>query len=63
MAMKIWQDKFFKEPTQSLTQTCLNLIHDERTGKYVDSMLIRQVVQSYGIKKNIFSIIFSYKNF
>jgi hypothetical protein len=61
MAMKIWQDIFFKEPTQSLTQTCLNLIHDERTGKYVDSMLIRQVVQSYGIKKTYFLLFFLIK--
>jgi cullin 1 len=46
-AMYIWQDIFFKEPTQSLTQTCLNLINQERNGAKVTSMLIRQVVQSY----------------
>jgi cullin 1 len=48
MAMRIWQDVFFKEANQSLTQTCLKLIRDEREGKHVDSLLIRQVVRSYG---------------
>jgi len=55
--MYIWQDIFFKEPTQSLTQTCLNLINEERNGKLIDSKLIRQVVQSYGIKNKSFIII------
>jgi hypothetical protein len=56
--MYIWQDIFFKEPTQSLTQTCLNLINEERNGKLIDSMLIRQVVQSYGIKTNLLLLLF-----
>jgi len=48
MAMRIWQDVFFKEANQSLIQTCLKLIRDERDGQKVDSLLIGQVVQSYG---------------
>jgi len=56
--MYIWQDIFFKEPTQSLTQTCLNLIKDERNGRHIDSMLIGKVVQSYGNKKKVLIIIF-----
>jgi cullin 1 len=47
MAMEIWQDVFFKESNQSLIQTCLRLINEERNGRSVDSSLIRQVVQSY----------------
>jgi cullin 1 len=47
MSMRIWQDLFFKETNRSLTQTCLDLIKDERDGKLIDSRLIRQVVQSY----------------
>ncbi|UJR37529.1 hypothetical protein I4U23_030231 [Adineta vaga] len=46
-AMYIWRDVFFKEKNQSLAQTCLKLIRDEREGKYVDPLLIRQVIQSY----------------
>ena len=49
MAMKIWQNTFFKQTNHSLIQTCFNLIRDERNGKKIDSSLIRQVVQSYGI--------------
>jgi hypothetical protein len=59
--MKIWQDIFFKEPTQSLTQTCLHLINEERNGRRIDSILIRQVVQSYG-RKNLHYYFFLTKN-
>ena len=48
MAMQIWQDIFFKESTQGLTETCLHLIDEERKGRRIDLLLIRQVVQSYG---------------
>jgi len=48
MAMQIWQDVFFKEANQSLTQTCLKLIRDKRDGEQVDLLLICPVVQSYG---------------
>ena len=51
MAMQIWQDIFFKESTHSLAQTCLNLINDQRKRTRIDSLLIRQVIQSYGMKK------------
>ena len=47
MSMQIWQDLFLKESTRSLAQTCLNLIKSERDGQYIDSILIRQVIQSY----------------
>jgi hypothetical protein len=57
MAMRIWQDVFFKDANQSLTQMCLNLIHDVRNGKNVDLLLIRQVVQSYGTYIYIFVIL------
>ena len=46
--MHLWQTLFFKD-NYSLSQTCLNLIKDERDGKQINSYLIRQVVQSYGI--------------
>jgi len=48
MAMRIWQDVFFKDANQSLTRTCLDLIREKRNGKHVDLLVIRQVVQSYG---------------
>jgi hypothetical protein len=51
MAMEIWQDIFFKESNQSLIQTCLHLINEERNGRRLGSLLIRQVVQSYGIER------------
>ncbi|CAF0864931.1 unnamed protein product [Rotaria sordida] len=47
MALKIWQDMFFKQANHSLTRTCLTLIKDERDGKQIDSSLIREAVQSY----------------
>jgi len=49
MAMRIWQNVFFKDANQSLTRTCLDLIKEKRNGKEeVDLLLIGQVVQSYG---------------
>jgi hypothetical protein len=58
MAMEIWQDVFFKESNQSLIQTCLGLINEERNGRSVDSSLIRQVVQSYGMKNEFLMFCF-----
>jgi hypothetical protein len=52
--MQIWQDIFFKESNQSLSQTCLKLINEERHGRHINSLLIRQVVESYGIDKDFF---------
>jgi hypothetical protein len=46
--MHLWQEVFFKESNQSLAQTCLNLIKNERDGQYIETLLIRQVIQSYG---------------
>ncbi|CAF2046221.1 unnamed protein product [Rotaria magnacalcarata] len=47
MAMKIWQDTFYKQNNHSLTRTCLNLIKKHRDNQGVMPNLIRQVVDSY----------------
>ncbi|CAF1052407.1 unnamed protein product [Rotaria sp. Silwood1] len=47
MALKIWQDMFFKQANHSVTRTCLNLIKCERNGEKIDCSLIREAVQSY----------------
>ncbi|CAF4101405.1 unnamed protein product, partial [Rotaria sp. Silwood2] len=47
MALKVWQDMFFKQANHSLTRTCLNLIKDERDGKNINYSLIHEAIQSY----------------
>lgn len=45
--MQIWQDLFFRDSNQSLTQICLHIINENRLGRLMNASLVRLVVQSY----------------
>jgi len=48
MAMKIWENVFFKSLNNQVTQACLNLIKAERNNEVINTNLISEVIQSYG---------------
>ena len=53
LAMHVWKQLFFEQSSQSLTETCFQLIRRERNGERINGLRIKNVVLSYGTGRSL----------